>query len=116
MLDSGSVGRDTFVLEVLRGVAEDSPDGGTGGAGADLRGADSAFLAAKTEIGLSFAVERGMNDIEEAHTVMAVFDGSPESAAAAQAAIERFHADALDPDDGAFLLPLVGLIEPDPFA
>ena len=116
MLDSGAVGRDTFVLEVLRGVAEESPGSGTGAAGTDLRDADAAFLAAKTEIGLSFAVERGMNDIDEAHTAMALFDGSAESAAAAQAAIERFHADALDPDDGAFLLPLVGLIEPDPFA
>jgi len=31
------------------------------------------------------------------------------------AAVDGFHADALDPDDGEFLMPLVGVLD-DPFA
>lgn len=76
--------------------------------------ADQAYLATKSDLGAYFAVIKGMSDLDDAATAMAVFDGSEPSIAATLAAIEEHYADALDPDTGDFLMPLVGVID-DPF-
>jgi hypothetical protein len=56
-----------------------------------------------------------MSDVDDAAAAMELFDGSPASITAATAAIDSAYADALDPENGDFLLPLVGVVD-DPFA
>lgn len=55
-----------------------------------------------------------MSDVGNAGAVMAFFDGSADSITDAVAAIDDFFVDALDPTDGEFLMPLIGILD-DPF-
>jgi Ca2+-binding RTX toxin-like protein len=114
VLDGGSVGRDTFILEVLRGVKAAPPEGASQEF-IDQQMADAEYLANKTDIGAYFAVIKGMSDTDDASAAMAFFDGSESSISSAVTAIDGFYADALDPVDGGFLMPLVGVLD-DPFA
>lgn len=100
-LDSGHVGQDQFILEVLRGVQPGSPD--------------RSYLDTKVDIGAHFAVHKGMSDVQDASQVMALFDGSQGSIMNAVNAIDDHHIDALSADNGDFLMPLVGILE-DAFA
>ncbi|WP_160170258.1 matrixin family metalloprotease [Sulfitobacter noctilucicola] len=93
-----------FILAVLNGAKAAS-----GGA------ADAAFLDVKTDLGVYFAAIKGLSDYDDTVAVMEMFDGSASSVSAAVAEIDRLHSEALDPDTGAFLMPLVGVID-DPFA
>ena len=99
-LDDGSVARDQFILEVLRGVNE----------GTD----DRAFLDSKVDLGAYFAVHKGMSGVENASAVMALFDGTAAGLDAAVDAIDLFYEAASDADAGEFLMPLVGVLD-DPF-
>jgi cold shock CspA family protein len=113
-LNSGGVGRDVFILEVLKGAkADPQPDASQ--AFIDQQLADRQYLEDKTDVGAYFAVHKGMSDVGNASAAMALFDGSEDSIADAVAAIDAFHADALDAETGEFLMPLVGVID-DPFA
>ena len=56
-----------------------------------------------------------MSDVDNAAAAMVLFDGSEASINAAVAAIDGFHADALDPNNGEFLMPIIGVLD-DPFA
>ena len=114
VLDRGEVGRDVFILEVLEGAKAPPPDGATQDF-IDLKADDVAYLKGKTDLGIHFAVTRGLNDVDEARVAMDLFDGTEASVTAALQAIDSAHAAALDPDDGGFLLPLVGVLD-DPFA
>jgi Ca2+-binding RTX toxin-like protein len=114
VLDGGSVGRDQFILAVLRGAKADPPDGASQ-AFIDQQLADRAYLEAKTDIGTYFAVTLGMSDVDNASAAMALFDGSEASIAQTVAAIDGYFTDASDADTGEFLMPLVGVID-DPFA
>ena len=110
LLNAGSVARDQFILQVLRGAkapasADDSPDL------IAQRLADQEFLANKVDIGAYFAVHKGLFDVAEATAAMAHFDGTADGIDAAVAAIDGFHADALDPIDGDFLMPIVGVLD-----
>jgi hypothetical protein len=67
------------------------------------------------DIGVYFSAIKGLSDRDDTVTVMEIFDGSNASVDAAVAAIDQIHADALDPNNGEFLTPLVGVID-DPFA
>ncbi|MCR9110315.1 DUF4214 domain-containing protein [Marivita sp. XM-24bin2] len=96
-----NVTRDQFILEVLRGVQDGSPD--------------RAYLDTKVDIGAYFAVHRGMSDTDSASAAMALFDGSQGSVNDAVAAIDGFYQDALDPSNGEFLMQLVGVLD-NPFA
>jgi len=100
-LDSNAVSRDQFILEVLRGVQPGSPD--------------RSYLDAKVDIGTYFAVIRGMSDVEDAVLAMQLFDGTEVSIMEAAAAIDDIYTEALDPNTGEFLMPLVGVLD-DPFA
>jgi hypothetical protein len=93
-----------FILAVLNGAKAV-----TGGA------ADRDYLEAKTDIGVYFSAIKGLSDRDDTVTVMNIFDGSAASVTAAVAAIDQIHTDALDPNTGEFLMPLVGVID-DPFA
>src|SRR6056297_1218478 len=99
-LDSGSVTKDQFILEVLGGVQAGSPDEG--------------YLDTKVDIGAYFAVHKGMSDTDNASAAMALFDGTDASVDAAVAAIDDYHADALGPNNGEFLMQVVGVLD-DPF-
>ena len=99
-LDTGSVSRDQFILQLLRGVQEGTPD--------------ADYLSTKTDIGAYFAVIKGMSDTTSASEVMALFDGTEAGLLEAVAAIDEAYVDALDPDSGEFLMPLVGVLD-DPF-
>lgn len=114
LLDSGGVGRDAFILRVLEGAkAPLKPEEGQ--AFVDQQLADRAYLESKTDIGAYFAVHKGMSDVENAAEAMALFDGSPSSIDLAVSAIDAFYEDALDPVNGEFLMPVVGVLD-DPFS
>ena len=93
-----------FILAVLNGAKAES-----GGA------ADRDYLASKTDIGVYFSAIKGLSEYDDTVSVMNIFDGSTASVNAAVSAIDQIHADALDPINGEFLMPLVGVID-DPFA
>jgi hypothetical protein len=113
-LDSGTVGRDVFILEVIRGANKPPRDDAPADFAAQKR-ADAAYLADKTDIGVYFAVTKGMSDVADATAAMELFDGSPLGKAAARLAIDAFHSAATNAEEGEFLLPLVGVVD-DPFA
>ena len=114
VLNSGTVTRDQFILEVLRG-AKAAPPAGADQAFIDQQLADRKFLSDKTDIGTYFAVTLGMSDVAEASNAMAVYDGSQASLEAAVSAIDGYYAAASNPLSGDFLLPLKGVLE-NPFA
>ena len=114
VLDDGLVTRDTFILEVLKGARAEPPEGATEDFIAQKSG-DITYLENKTDIGQYFAVTRGMSDVVDAAAAMMVFDdGNQANIDAARQAIDEFYTDALDPENGEFLLQLVGVAD-DPF-
>lgn len=56
-----------------------------------------------------------MSDVDNASAAMALFDGSQTSINQAVAAIDGFYQDALDPNNGEFLMQVVGVLD-NPFA
>ncbi|MDP4991215.1 MAG: DUF4214 domain-containing protein, partial [Marivita lacus] len=109
-LNSGGIGRDNFILGVLEG-AKAAPASDATQEFIEQQLADRDYLATKTDIGALYAVHRGMSDVNNAIQVMSLFDGSAESAESAVAAVNDFYAAALDPETGAFLMPLVGVLD-----
>jgi hypothetical protein len=95
---------DKFILAVLNGAKAES-----GGA------ADVAYLETKTDIGLYFSAIKGLSDYDDTVSVIDIYDGTAVSVNNAVAEIDRLYAEALDPNTGGFLMPLVGVID-DPFA
>ncbi|WP_282048420.1 DUF4214 domain-containing protein [Sulfitobacter mediterraneus] len=115
VLDSGARSRDVFILEVLKGAKAPAPGDATQDF-IDQKAADVDYLANKTDIGLYFAVTKGMSNVTNATTAMQIFDdGEQSDIDATVAAIDGFYTDALDPSNGEFLLQLVGVVD-DPFA
>ena len=114
VLDEGSVGRDQFILSVLDG-AKAAPQPGASQEFIAQQAADRAYLSTKTDIGAYYAVTKGMSDVGNAVSAMELFTGSASSITAAQNAIDNYYISALDADNGAFLMPLVGVLD-DPFA
>ena len=114
LLETGAVSREAFILEVLRG-AKSELDHSQGEDFVAQQLIDRAYLATKTDIGTYFAVTKGMSNVSNATDAMALFDGSQSSQDAAVAAIDAYHIAALDPANGAFLMPVVGVLD-DPFA
>ncbi|MFG6661564.1 M64 family metallopeptidase [Sulfitobacter sp. 915] len=101
VLDSGDRGRDQFILSVLEGVQEGSPD--------------RLYLDSKIDVGAYFAVHKGMSNVSNASSAMALFDGTQAGTDKAITAIDAFYASALDPTEGEFLIQVVGILD-DPFA
>lgn len=100
VLDAGGVTRDQFILEVLRGVQDGSPD--------------RQYLDNKVDVGAYFAVHKGMSDTGNAAAAMQLYDGTDTSIQTVKQAIDAYHLEAMDPVTGEFLLPLVGVLD-DPF-
>lgn len=93
-----------FILAVLNGAK--APTGGA---------EDREYLANKTDIGIYFSAIKGLSDYDDTISVMSLFDGTEESVGAAVAAMDAIYEEALDPNAGDFLMPLVGVVD-DPFA
>jgi hypothetical protein len=91
------VTRDQFILEVLRGVQDGSPD--------------RDYLDIKVDVGAYFAVHKGMSDTGNASAAMLLYDGTDESIQTVKDAIDAYHLEALDPINGEFLMPLVGVLD-----
>ena len=109
-LDSATVTRDTFILEILRGAKADPQDVDV--AFIQQQTIDRNYLENKTDLGIYFAVTLGMSNVSNASAVMATFGASQQQTlSTAIAAANAFHAAALDPVAGEFLMPLVGVIE-----
>ncbi|SMO88008.1 protein of unknown function [Thalassovita litoralis] len=114
VLDTSARSRDVFILEVLAGAKAPAPADATIEFIAQ-KTADLAYLSNKTDIGLYFATTKGMSNVSNANEVMQIFaSGDPTDITAAVNAIDAFHNSALDPDNGEFLLQLVGVVD-DPF-
>jgi hypothetical protein len=109
-LDSGAVSRDAFILEILRGAkADPSPDASSAFVAKQV--SDRLYLEQKTDLGAHFAVHRGLSDTEDAALVMALFDGTEDSFQDAAQMIETLYESASDPENGAFLMPVVGILD-----
>ncbi|MEP5728816.1 MAG: DUF4214 domain-containing protein [Sulfitobacter sp.] len=108
VLDEALVSRDEFILEILRGAKADAPDGASQEF-SDQQSADKTFLSHKTDIGAEFSIAKGMSDVGNAISVMALFDGTQASLEASFAAINEHFAEALDPENGEFLIQLTGM-------
>ena len=107
-LDNGAVDRSEFILELLTGAQAALPND----AGANLISRqieDQMYLNLKTDLGAYFALDRGLSDISAATQIMSVFDGSRASFDAAMALTETIYVEASDPENGAFLMPIVGI-------
>ncbi|MGC1505794.1 MAG: DUF4214 domain-containing protein, partial [Sulfitobacter sp.] len=114
VLQDGSVQLSTFMLEIIRG-AKANPQPGDSAELTAQKLSDVEYLENKTDLGAYFSVINGMSDVENARTVMSLYNGSEESINAAKSSIDSFAFDAQDAVNGEFLMPLVGVIE-DPFA
>ncbi|MEM9248545.1 MAG: M10 family metallopeptidase C-terminal domain-containing protein [Pseudomonadota bacterium] len=98
-LETGAVSREGFMLDLING-AKANPD-----ATEDVR-----TVTDKADIGLSFAVISGLNDLEEARAVMEAYDR--EDAARSLARAQDLIEDAAD--SAGFTMTLAGVID-DPF-
>ena len=113
-LNSGSVGRDQFILAILGG-AKAAPPAGASQEFIDQQAADRQYLSDKTDIGGYFAVTNGLSDVGDAAAVMALFDGTEGSIQTAIDTTDAVYADALAAEGGGFILQVVGVLD-DPFA
>jgi phospholipase/lecithinase/hemolysin len=108
-LQSGGVGRGDFVLRVLEGARATPPEDATPEFLAQ-QVADRAYLDGKIDIGLYVATQLGLSDVAAASDIMALYDGSGQSVAAAIAAADQTSEVASGIDgSGQFLIELVGI-------
>ena len=110
LLDAGTVTRDFFIVEVLKGAKAPIPDDANPAFRAQKL-IDQQYLEDKTDIGIYFAVTKGMSNVTNAESAMDLFDGTPASVDAAVSAIDTFHTAALDAETGEFILTLVGVAD-----
>jgi hypothetical protein len=96
-LDEGRLSREKFIVEFLGGVPEGSDD--------------AEYLSNKVDIAAYFSVIKGISDGQDAGAVMDLYDGSQDSINDAVAAVDGFYADALDPNNGEFLMQVVGVLD-----
>ena len=110
-LESGTVGRDQFILAVLEG-AKATPQGQMPEEFIAQQIADRQYLADKTDIGAYFSVHLGMSDLSQAESVMALYDSSAAGFETAMNRIESLHKDVILAETDGFLMPLLGVIDP----
>lgn len=113
VLDSGVLPRSTFILDLIRGALTD-PMTEESAEMAQQRAADVVYLESTAELGLYFARDKGMTNVENAYSVFDMFDGTAESLEASKDAVDAFYAAALDPLDGELLVQMTGFRD-DPF-
>ena len=106
-LEAGTVSRPEFMLALIEGARADT------GSPEDVR-----TIEDKGDIGVSFALINGLNDVDDAEAVMAAYmlEDRAAALAEAQALIAEAAADANGADGSTdFTFQLVGVID-DPFA
>lgn len=113
LLDRGVITQGGFILDILEGVDAPAQPGDSAETIAQ-RALDAQYLETKTDLGIYYSVILGMSDVQDARDAMALYDGTPASVTAARAAMDADYAEALDPVNGEFLMPLVGVVD-DPF-
>ncbi len=98
-----------FILAILNGAKNPSvPTAQTA--------VDQQYLENKIDVGAYYAVTKGMTDADVvAKAVMELYEGTPDSITKTVEAINDYHTAAQDAEGGAFLMPLVGVLD-DPFA
>ncbi|MEM6941474.1 MAG: DUF4214 domain-containing protein [Pseudomonadota bacterium] len=107
-LNTGAVSRDQFIFEIIRGAKSELKfESGQGFV--DLQLADRAFLANKVEIGIDYALLKGMSDTSEARDVMSRFDGSSASFQTAINTINSYLAQD-GPGTGDFRLQVLDIL------
>ncbi|NRB05197.1 MAG: DUF4214 domain-containing protein [Rhodobacteraceae bacterium] len=110
LLDQGAVGRDVFILEVLKGAKTAPAD-----ASAEflaLQAADQQFLSNKTDVGVYFSVIKGMSDVRDANETMQLLNReNGEGFVSAFNRIDNDFAEANAADSGELLLQLVGVVD-----
>lgn len=114
VLESGAVQPAEFVLAILEGVRAPIPEGADE-AFIQQKAADLSYLDTKADLGIYFAAIKGMSDVEDANAAMDIFDGSYDGMVETKHFIDDCYLSALDPEDGEFLLSLVGVVE-NPFS
>jgi len=98
-LASGNVTESTFIVDLLAGARASTGDPD-----------DVAYVDAKTDIGLYFAVIQGQNNTDDATDVMDTFNGTTESIMDAVSLSDTTLAEAID-SSTELLLPVVGVID-----
>lgn len=99
-LDSGTVTRDVFVLALINGAKVPTANP-----------LDAQYLANKADVGMHFALDKGLGDADWARQVMVPVDATLHSVAAANAMTDVFATRAVT-TESHLLMPLVGLEHP----
>jgi hypothetical protein len=108
MAEQGAVDRGSFALALIKGAyGPDQP--GDSAEVIALRAADRAYLDNKIDLGLHFSAVKGLSHREKAEAVYDNWDGTQAGLAAAQALIDGFHSDAVQPGSGEMVITMVGL-------
>ncbi|MBL4766779.1 MAG: tandem-95 repeat protein, partial [Rhodobacteraceae bacterium] len=114
VLERQDVTPASFISEIIKGAkAAAGPDASQ--EFIDQKAADVAYLETKVDIGAYFAVLKGMSEVNNARAVMELYDGSAQSVQNTVAEIDSIFAEALDAENGEFLMQLIGVID-DPFS
>lgn len=112
LLELGKVQLSQFIMELLEGVKAAVPEGSSQEF-ADQKAADAEYLANKKDLGVYFAAIKGMNDTDNAKSVMAAFDGTDAGLLVAQGMVDQFYTEAMGAS-GELIIELVGVVD-DPF-
>lgn len=75
---------------------------------------DVVYITAKGEIGSYFSVIKGMSNVDDAKSAMALYDGTSAGTTAAKSTIDGYYASAQDATSGEFLISLICVLD-DPF-
>ncbi|NRB02903.1 MAG: DUF4214 domain-containing protein [Rhodobacteraceae bacterium] len=110
VLNSGAVTEAQFLLEIIRGAKAPAAPGSDPDFVAQKE-ADVAYLTNKTDVGIYYSAILGMSNVNNARETYSDFDGSAQSTLAARDKVDQFFSQAQEPDDGEFLLNLVGVVE-----
>ncbi len=115
-LESGEVRLGEFVLAVINGAKAFNPDGATPEQVAQAA-ADARTVEEKGQLGYAFAVEGGMNDLDNARDVMGTYDLADRtgSISAAEALITEYRAAAEAADSTEIVVQIANLGD-DPMA
>ncbi len=115
-LQNGNVKLGEFVLAAINGAKDFNPDGATQEQIAQAA-ADTQTVEEKGQLGYAFAVESGMNDIDNARDVMGTYDIDDRegSISAADALIAEYRAAAEEAESNEILVQIANLGE-DPLA
>lgn len=103
-IDTNAVINSIFILAIINGAKAES------GSAADV-----AHITGKANLGTYYSVTKGMSNVENAKTAMALYDGTAASTTNAKNVIDNFYAAAVNSDSGQLLIGLENVIA-DPFA